>query len=421
MSRFACSAALLVAVAAPLTAQQRPDTTQQDTTRQRRQRPTERISTDQNEQADARVDNIPVGDQAGFVVLPNTEWRLRFAGYAKTDVMYDTRPAGAKDLFVTSSIPTGPPVPGEENAFNMHVRQTRLSMELRRPSYLGGDLRAYFEGDLYGPNNTTSPNLRHAYIQAANVLVGRTFTTFMDVDALPDGVDFEGPNSTIFLLTAQVRYTWPLGERWSLALAAEQPVPEITMPAGATRATRFPDVVIRPRYVAPWGHFQLSAVVRDLGYLDAQPGENRTAGFGILAATQVRITRRDNIFAAGIYGQGYSRFIVDAGGLNLDAAPDANGELQAIPAYGWYASLQHLLGTKWRAVGTVSSLRLEPVSTLPATTLRRTFYTAVSAVHSPRRTVDIGFSVLYGENHTLGGANGYAWRIHSALQLYLVK
>ena len=61
------------------------------------------------------------------------------------------------------------------------------------------------------------------------------------------------------------------------------------------------------------------------------------------------------------------------------------------------------------------------IATLPATTLRRTLYSAVSAVHSPRRTVDIGFSVLYGENHTLGGANGYAWRIHSALQLYLVK
>lgn len=409
---------LALFITAPLVAQQQP----QDTTR-RRQQPQGRISTDQNEAAVARVDNLPLDAEArGFVALTGTNWRLRIGGYAKTDVMFDTRPAGLSDLFVTSSIPTGDPPAGESSDFNMHVRQTRLSLELRRPSALGGDLRAYFEGDLFGPNNTTAPNLRHAYIQAANVLVGRTFTTFMDVDALPDGVDFEGPSSTVFAFSAQVRYTKPFGPRWSVAVAAEQPIAELSgLPPGATAATRWPDMVVRPRYEAPWGHVQFSAIVRDLGYNDGVAGSNHTVGYGLQASSQLRLTPRDNLFAAGIYGRGYARFIVDFGGLGLDAALDGTGDLKSIPTYGYYGSLQHLLTTRHRLVATGSWLREEPTSSVPVNLSERTLYGALSFIWTPWPTVDIGFTGLYGENHTISGAVGHAWRFQSALQLYLVK
>jgi hypothetical protein len=403
----------------PLAAQQRPAPGTADTIRQQ---PRGRVSTDQNEIAVPRVDNIPLDPELrGFFRLPGTDWMLRVGGYAKTDAMFDSRPAGNPDLFVTSSIPTGDPVQGEGQAFNLHVKQTRLSLELRRPSALGGFLRAYFEGDLFGPNGTTAPHLRHAYVQAANLLVGQTFSAFIDVDALPDGVDFEGPGSTTFVLTPQVRYTLPFGERWSLGISGEYPKVDITAPPGATPAPRFPDIVLKPRYEAPWGHVQVSAVVRGLSYNDGQPGRDRVTGFGVQPTATIAVGPRDNLFAGGIWGHGVARYVNDLGGLGLDAAVDANGDFTAIPVYGAYASLQHLFSIRFRAVATAGWLRVEPPSTMPAATTERTAYYGLTAIWSPRTTVDIGFTSLYGENRTRDGSNGHAWRFQGGLQLYLAK
>jgi hypothetical protein len=408
---------MLLAIGSPLVAQQRP-APPADTTRQQ---PRQRISTDQNEVAEPRVDNILLDPETGFWHLPGTDWLLRVGGYAKTDAMFDTRPAGNADLFVTSSIPTGDPPDGEGESFNMHVRQTRLSLELRRPSSLGGWLRAYFEGDLYGPDGTTQPNLRHAYVQAANLLVGRTFSAFIDVDALPDGVDFEGPGSGLFAFTSQVRYTHPFGARWSVAFSAEAPEAQLTLTGGAAAAERFPDLVVRPRYEAPWGHLQLAAIARGLSYNDGQDGRNGTFGYGATATTVVAVGPRNNVFVGGMWGHGISRYVLDLGGLGLDGALDANGELTAIPSYGVYGSLQHLFSIRFRSVATAGWLRVEPPSTMPASTTARTAYYALSAIWSPRPTVDIGTTALYGEHRTTDGGFGRAWRYQAALQLYLAK
>ncbi len=409
---------VLLAIASPLAAQQRP-APPADTTRQQ---PRARISTDQNEQAVPRVDNIPLDPALrGFFRLPGTDWILRVGGYAKTDAIFDSRPAGDPDLFVTSSIPTGDPPDGEGQSFNMHVRQTRFSLELRRPSSLGGWLRAYFEGDLYGPGGATQPNLRHAYVQAANLLVGRTFSAFIDVDALPDGVDFEGPGSGLFAFTPQVRYTRPFGARWSVAFAAEAPEAQLTLPGGATAAERFPDVVVRPRYEAPWGHVQVAAIARGLSVNDGQDGRDGVIGYGATATTVVSVGPRDNLFAGVMGGRGIARYVLDLGGLGLDGALDANGALTAIPTYGVYASLQHLFGIRFRAVATAGWLRVEPPATMPASTTERTGYYGLSGIWSPRPTVDIGVTSLYGEHRTRDGSFGRAWRFQGALQLYLAK
>ena len=179
--------------------------------------------------------------------------------------------------------------------------------------------------------------------------------------------------------------------------------------------------MLRPRYEAPWGHVQFSAILRDLGYNDGVAGSNHTVGYGLQVSSQFDISAKDNLFAAGIYGRGFSRFIVDFGGLGLDGALDNTNDLKAIPAYGYYASLQHLLDTRHRLVATGSWLREEPTSSVPVNISERTMYGALSFIWTPWPTVDIGTTVLYGENHTINGAFGHAWRIQTALQLYLAR
>jgi hypothetical protein len=76
------------------------------------------------------------------------------------------------------------------------------------PTKSAGSYRFFVEVDLFGTNATT-PRPRHAYGQAKNFLVGQTFSNFMDPDAGPDQLDFQGPNAQVSIRSPQFRYSHP--------------------------------------------------------------------------------------------------------------------------------------------------------------------------------------------------------------------
>lgn len=131
--------------------------------------------------AAARFNNVPLDPKyQGFFQLPGTQTILKIGGYFKTDFIYDLKPAGNLDSFIPSSFPI--PQPTSVNNSTISVRPTRLSLDFRIPYTQVGEVRFYVEGDFFGTNATT-PRLRHAYAQARNLLIGQTFTNFMDPDA----------------------------------------------------------------------------------------------------------------------------------------------------------------------------------------------------------------------------------------------
>src|SRR5262249_23691325 len=148
----------------------------------------------QDSEAAPRIDNAPLDPKfPGFFRLPGTQTFLKIGGYFKTDFIYDGKPAGDSERFIPSSFQTG--LPGVNNT-TVSIRPTRLSLDFRVPVKALGDVRFYVEGDLFGSNATT-PRLRHAYTQAKNFLIGQTFSNFMDPDAGPDQLDFQGPNGQV--------------------------------------------------------------------------------------------------------------------------------------------------------------------------------------------------------------------------------
>jgi hypothetical protein len=166
---------------------------------------------------------------------------------------------------------------------------------------------------------------------------------------------------------------------------------------------------------------QVSAVVRGLSYNDSVAGRNRVTGYGVQPTTTIAVTARDVIFAGAVWGHGVARYLNDLGGLGLDATLDADGDFVAIPVLGAYASLQHRFAVTFRGVATAGRLRVDPPSTMPGSTTERTAYYALSAIWSPRPTVDIGATAIYGEHRTADGTEGRAWRFQTALQLYIAK
>ncbi|HUR36064.1 MAG TPA: DcaP family trimeric outer membrane transporter, partial [Vicinamibacterales bacterium] len=216
----------------------------------------------------ARVDNIPIDPaMTGFFGIPNTPARLKVDGYAKLDAIFDPHPAGNSDQFNVGSIPIGLTDAERVANTNIHVRQTRVQLDFRSPSALGSDLRAFAETDFFGSSGAVDPRMRHFYGQLQNVLLGQTWTTFTDVDAFPDQLDFSGPAGMTVLRQPQIRYTQPLATGQSLAFAIEKATvqaPQIT--SSGSSYTPAPDIVVRYRLDRPLGHVQVGSLSRVLGY-----------------------------------------------------------------------------------------------------------------------------------------------------------
>ncbi len=374
--------------------------------------------------ADPRVDNAPFDPALrGFFRIPGTLTMMRVGGYIRTDAIYDFDQLGNINQFRPESIPI--PSLGDSN-FNMSARASRFSLESRSITKYGDVLRTYIEVDFVGSGNRTEFRLRHFYGQWRNILVGQAWSTFHDSDVIPETSDFNGPNSWIFQFSPQIRYTYALTERQTIAAAVEQPSAGIpaTNPvrAESVSATNpLPDFVIRYRYETDDYHFNTAALFRSVGGVTTSGHGDHVLGYGLMASGLVRLWGRDNFVFQAVYGQGISRYFTDTKNLNLDVGYDASGTFNAQPAYGGYAAVQHFWNDNWRSTVTYGFLQVNTSESSPADIYKRTQYVDCNLLYSPVPGFTVGGGVLWGERVNKNDESGDGFRINFLLKYDLVK
>ena len=389
----------------------------------------------QDNYADPRIDNAPFDPQLrGFFRLPGTETMLRLGGFARTDVIHDFSPAGNTSKFVTSSIPTGPN-PGSDNT-SMSVAPSRISVEIRNNTKYG-PLRIYYENDFNnGPNTTNSFRLRHFYGQWQNILIGQTWSAWGDTDAIPDTVDFEGPNSWIFRLQPQVRYTYAMNKENNVAVSIEQPKSEmpgtVTAPTPATAINSnspIPDFVVRYRHEQSRFHIQHAWLFRDLGGFVTPGTDKHVFGWGGMLSAAAAVYGKDNIMVQGIIGEGIARYINDLGeGTGLDVGVKPDGTIVALPAWGVFGSFQHFWSERWRSAVTYGYLHVNTTDLAsPAitnnsnTSFNNTQYSEANLMYSPGAGFTVGAGLLWGQHVVKNGDRGDDIRLNFVLQYDLVN
>ena len=389
----------------------------------------------QDNYAAPRFNNAPFDPKLrGFFSIPGTNSMLRVGGFARTDLIHDFSPAGNTAKFVTSSIPTGPN-PGNDNT-SMSVAPSRLSLEVRNNTKYG-PLRIYYENDFNnGPNTTNSFRLRHFYGQWQNVLVGQTWSAWEDADAIPDTVDFEGPNSWIFRLQPQLRYTYALNKQNFLAVSVEQPNTEqpgtVTLPGGpvtVNATSPIPDFVLRYRYEQDRFHIQNAWLFRSLGGFVGASNEKQVLGWGGMVSAAATVYGKDNIMLQGIYGQGIARYINDLGsGTALDVGIKPDGTLAALPTLGGYISYQHFWAEQWRSAVTYGYLYVRTtdiaspaVTNNSNTAFKSTQYAEANLMYSPGAGFTLGAGLLWGQHTEKTDQRGDAFRLNFVLQYDLVN
>ena len=363
----------------------------------------------------------------GAIPLPGTDAALRIGGFVKANVVQSFESVGSQDRFIVGSIPTDPAVRGDSEAA-LTASQSRLNFELREDSDLG-QFRAFVEGDFAGTGD--SFRLRHAFGQYGQVLAGKTWSTFMDTEASPEEVDFEGINGRLNARRTQFRYFPSIGQQWNMAVALEDPGVLVLNGDGLSQ---IPDVIVSAKRSVRgsllgeqlW-HLKAAALYRSIRArptLNAESKESATGwGLSLSGRTDFSIwNERDSLMFQINYGQGYASYVNDLGSVNV---PDAafnplTGELDTISAMAWYMALQHWWRPTIRSNFIVSNVTVDEQDFVVGDDFGDNYHStwrlSGNLIWSPLPRVDVGAELLWGKRQNQEGPGGNATQVQLSMK-----
>ena len=384
------------------------------------------------QQAAPRVNNAPLDPKLkGFIAIPGTDTMFKIGGSARVDAIVDLKNNGNPNQFVPSTIP----VPGESGwdggeRSALHAKGTRLSLEIRRPAGSEGSLRIFNEYDFFddSASNAMKFRVRHFYGQAWNFLIGHTYSAFMDIDAFPDVVDYQGPNGIVNRRQPQIRYTLPLYDRETklqVFASVEQPDAKIDTATDefefdSSIVNHMPDIVTGVRWEGDAGHIQAAGVFRELSVESDQGPSSDIFGWGVSLSGALNLFEKDKLSAQVTYGEGVGRYLNDLSGENLDAA-FVNGELQAVPVFGAMVGYTHHWDDHWRTTVSGGYVQTDAPDVLGRFAIDRTLYGSANLMWHPTSSLRMGLEYLYGRKETLDGSERDAHRFNFVVRYDLVK
>ena len=345
----------------------------------------------------------------------------KFGGYVKFDSLTSTYSDGdlapgsaGTQFYIPATIPVGDaPSAGPDTDFQ--ARATRINFSSNHNLDSGNTLSTFIELDFFlSPggdervSNSYNPRLRQAFFKYNNWLFGQAWSTFQDVGALPETLDFIGPSeSTTFMRQAMVRYT---SGNWEFA--AENPETTITPFGGGSRIVTddgpLPDLVGRYTAKLDNGYIKAAALLRQLNY-EVGGVEDEELAYGVSLSGKHSFGEDDLRWMATV-GTGVGRYL----GLNTSngAVLDAAGNLEAIDQWGAFASYRHFWTDKWRSNFTLGYLSIDNDTALTGTGVTSDVYSVhANLLYSPVPKMTVGAELMIAERELESGDQGDMTRL----------
>lgn len=344
-----------------------------------------------------------------------TGFEVDVIGYVRVNMFYDVQGMRNTEGFRPIEIPVGLEDSQEFQGLYLGARQSRIGIESTVGTRIGR-LRTYIEGDFVSPEASLALRLRHAFAQAGYWTVGQTWSTAMDLEALPKTVDFDGPNSSVLVRQGLVRFERRFGESYTWGAGVENPKPEVTYTVDtlvtSDRQTSF-DVTTRFKNVRRRGHIQLSGIFRLIAYTDLDRQRGYEPGGGGVLSLRFNTRYQGKLLMQGIWGFGISRYINGLQGSGLDGVLLPDGTFELFEVVGWYLSYQW----NWNRSGSLNSsvvlgsTQILNGQEMPDEFYKRGDYGTFDAFWRILRSFEVGFGVAIGRRVNNDVAEGYATRI----------
>jgi len=316
--------------------------------------------------------------------IPGTGIRYLIAGFVQLDAHWTRREltGNEKDAFLPSAIPFG----AAERDARLNGRASQINAILHTPTSLG-ELTAHAQADLFRYEEGAEPNFTQVYARLGEWLtVGKTYSTFMDDEAWPATLDYNGPSGAVFARQLVLRGSLPLGERLRIEAALEDPQVE-----DAER----PDLAARLRFSGERLHAQLAGLSRSAAYTSSAGASRTVDGWGVSASAGLGIGESDRLLAQWTRGEGIGRYFND-GLSSIGAVFDAGGTLEPLRLTGVYLYYERKWAERWSTTAGLSELRTQSEGLRPADDLKRVQYASVNLVHRLATDLFLGAELLWG-------------------------
>lgn len=384
-------------------------------------------------------DSVVLGDIPNSFRLPGSETSLRIYGFAELNWVHEMR-GDNSDSDYSTFLPYAPltdSAQGQRRGRDyLHARTSRIGLEASTPTSYGplgikiegdfnneprtGNSAQYgTTGNIYTQQATNSYNfrLRHAYGQFGGLLIGQTWSTFMDVDNSPETVDFNGPIGSTFLRQPQIRYSYATPDLGSFTVALENSVSYVLDSTGtATPAgfSRVPDLVGRWDKSFDWGSASARMVSHEHRIDDGAAVSASKRGWGLAATALIKTVDNDTLSVGATGGEGIGRYFNYIEGAFYDPAAR---EILLERALGVVIGYQHKPSDTFRinaVLGAQKNFDNDYTRFAQANGLdsgrfginRKVWQTHLGFIWNPLKPVDIGVEWVFGRRETLAGESG---------------
>ena len=362
--------------------------------------------------------------EADARMIPGTDTKYLIGGYLQVDGLATRRKqtGDAQGTFLVSATPFGPADSGSQ----LSVRQSQLNWLSYTPTALGS-IETRADANLFATNldGSATPTLQQLYVKIADrLVVGKAYSTFVDADALPTTLDYNGPSGAMSVQQWLARASIALGSGFTLAAAVEEARADASAGSGALgigTSARRPDFVARLRYGFDSGHLQVSGLSRRLAAkatIGARTFEQTTDGRGVAASGSLATVGDDSLDWQAVTGKGIGRYFNDA--LSpTGVAPGSDGRLDLVRTSGVTLYYQRQWAPEWMTNAGASTLWAGNDGTRPGGELRRVTYASANLMHQPLPTLIVGAEALWGWATRVDGATATNARLQLTLR-YLI-
>ena len=354
-----------------------------------------------------------ISDKSGYVIENIGKWgKLRIYGSMRLNGAYDLNGLTNTNGFSTYDIPVGEESIDQERFF-MAPYQTRLGIEITRSGLLS-NFKIKIESDFLGANNGL--RIRHAFVETGNFVIGQTWSTFTDVNSVPQTVDVDGPNSSVQLRTVRIRYAERLLQsKLRYIVSLEAPSPDIIVTdslSDRVPAQFLPDIAGQLTRNFNFGYLSFSTIIRSITVKDSSGSSEQILGYGFLLAGVYNLDTKNKFLFQGVYGAAISRFITALNGKGVDLVYNPTTNLfEATKSFGIMLSYLHNWRSDISSAFTLGMVGIINKDFEPADAFSQSWYYSCNVFWNALLGVRLGLEIAQGRRINEDGNFGKATRI----------